>query len=225
MLRWTTPIRTIVAFLAVPTIAQFAWPQVGGTVYNGRPSTRMLSGAISGAQQRPDPRKREAHIAWNARVLGVQIGTSYMDQLVRRLGRGTVELGTHPESAQEWKLSNGLVVWADASYSDGKGAILDTLDLSSWHGKLKDARTRRGEKLSFGPFGDLDSSMDRIQVVDALRPVLGKPSATKAEVTWDLRGPHGWPTHAVASFSSGRLERIFLETEVDIHWNALRRTP
>lgn len=151
---------------------------------------------------------------WDGRILGVRIGVDHRDKLERTLGPGRVQVGAHPESGREWTLANGLDVRVDGSYDSG--SLLDTVVLSGWRGKLGDTRFR-GKTLPLAPFAGLELGMSQAKVAEIVRPALGAPAVTKPELTWNVPGPHGWPSHVCADFSSGRLERLSFITEVNIH--------
>lgn len=67
-----------------------------------------------------------------ANIAGVKIGYSSMEELEKRLGKGKVMVGGHPNGARLWRVKGTLwVVYADAFEYSKQGIVVDSFSITT----------------------------------------------------------------------------------------------
>src|SRR5690242_10062010 len=91
-------------------------------------------GSLAGTKGCRAGKNSPPRVPFFARALGVRLGVDTERQLERKIGRGEVGVGGHPNSARIWLFSSGLQLTADGFDLRNNDYILDTLIFSHWKG-------------------------------------------------------------------------------------------
>ena len=99
------------------------WLWVGAVVL-------LLTGTVPPAEagQSKGPR---AFIPQIANTAGIKVGYSSMAELERKLGKGRVTIGGHPNGARLWRVKGtSWVIYADAFEYSRRGAVVDRFEIT-----------------------------------------------------------------------------------------------
>jgi hypothetical protein len=125
-----------------------------------------------------------------ARIAGVWVGHSTVEELERRLGPGTAYTGGHPQGAREWRSrQTGWYVNADGFNYGRHGRVLDEVSVSTDR-----ILHRKNEAATFAPrkllrfMGVVELEMTRYQVVRALARKLPPPRMKGRDLVWTALG-------------------------------------
>jgi hypothetical protein len=103
--------------------APFGWVWVGALV-------SLLAAAVTPAEagENKGPRTFIPNIA---RIAGIKVGYSSMEELEGRLGKGKVAIGGHSNGARLWRVKGtSWLIYADAFEYSERGAVVDSLNIT-----------------------------------------------------------------------------------------------
>jgi len=118
-----------------------------------------------------------------ANIAGVKVGYSSMEELEKRLGKGKVMIGGHPNGARLWRVKKtSWVIYADAFEYSPRGAVLDNFDVTVDAKPGQDVPFARLTKTELGWLGRVQIGMSEEELLQFLKQ--NSYAATKLHEGW-----------------------------------------
>jgi len=134
-----------------------------------------------------------------AKIAGIRVGYSSMEELETRLGKGEVAVGGHPNGARLWRVkATSWVIYADAFEYSERGAVVDGLSIQADPKPGRRLPYARLTKNDFVWLGKVSLGMDEGKLLEIMKQNSCTP--TKVADGWRVRAKGcspftSWPSY------------------------------